>query len=234
MKNRICNLLSLPDPAGLHLQRIVKTCKVWKTLQVALLFVCALIISCQQNYTPKPHAYYRIDFPEREYRTCDSIGMFTFEYPVYGTLTHVTRPSPDSCWLNIKFPRYRGTIYLTYHKIDNNFDWFIEDNQKIIYTKIAQKADAVDLYDYGNPESKVYGTIYDIRGNAASQVQFYATDSVRHFLRGSLYFYTKPNYDSLAPVIAFFREDITHLIKSIRWKETNVKNKNGIINQQGN
>ena len=184
------------------------------------LLMAAILCSCQRNYTPKPHAYFRIDFPEREYRTCDSIGMFSFEYPVYGTLTHVIRPSSDSCWLNIKFPRYKGTFHLTYKKIDSNFDRFVEDNQKMIYSKIAQRADAVDLYDYGFPETKVYGTIYYIRGNAASQVQFYATDSVRNFLRGSLYFYTKPNYDSLAPVVAFFREDMIHLIQSIRWKET--------------
>ena len=94
----------------------------------------------------------------------------------------------------------------------------------MIYSKIAQKADAVESHEYANPETKVYSVIYDIRGNAASQVMFYVTDSVKNFLRGSLYFTVRPNHDSLSPVVAFFREDIIHLIKTIRWKEVNVKN----------
>jgi gliding motility-associated lipoprotein GldD len=175
--------------------------------------------SCQRNYTPKPHAYYRIDFPEKEYRLYDSICPFTFEYPVYGTVAPDTRPTSGPCWINIEFPKYGGTIYLTYLEIDSNFDQFVEDNWKMIFNKIAQKADAVDQRAYENPDLKVYGTIYDIRGNAASSVQFYVTDSVKNYLRGSLYFSTKPNQDSLAPVITFFREDIIHLMESIEWKQ---------------
>jgi len=197
----------------------VKTYRVWKTQQVVLLFACILMFSCQRNYTPKPHAYYRIDFPDKEYRLYDSICPFTFEYPVYGTLTHVTPPSSDSCWINIIFPKYKGTIYLTYRKIDDNFDQYIEGEWNMVYKKIALRADAVDdrLF-YENHEMKVFGRLYDIKGNAASQVLFYVTDSVKNFLRGSLYFYAVPNQDSLAPVNSFFREDVIVLMESLKWK----------------
>ena len=183
------------------------------------LLLAATLFSCQPNYVPKPSAYYRIDFPEKEYRLYDSICPFTFEYPVYGRL--VSRPD-SACWLDITFPGYKATIHLTYMKI-SDFDLFIEENQKMIYSGIAQKADAVLLHEYVIPEQKIYGTIYDIKGNAASSVQFFATDTVKNLLRGSLYFSTKPNQDSLAPVIAFFREDMIHLIESIHWKEENGK-----------
>ena len=184
-----------------------------------LLLVTTWLFSCRQNYVPKPHAYYSIDFPNKEYQLYDSICPFMFEYPVYGTLVPDTRPTSEPCWFNIIFPEYRGTIHLTYKEINNNFDRFIEDNWNMIFKKIAQKADAVNEYQCGNLESKVYGTIYDIKGNAASPVQFFVTDSVKNFLRGSLYFYTRPNQDSLAPVVAFFREDIIHMIRSTKWKE---------------
>jgi len=191
----------------------------WKTRQVALLISFTLLISCQRNYIPKPHAYYRIDFPEKEYRMYDSICPFSFEYPLYGTITPGIQRTPEPCCFNIHFPRYKGTIYLTYKEIDRDFNVFIEDNWKYIFT-IAQRADAVDERKYENPDENVYGMIYDQTGSAASQVQFYVTDSVKNFLRGSLYFYTsKPNYDSLAPVIAFFREDIMVMMESFRWKE---------------
>ncbi len=183
-----------------------------------------LLFSCQQTYTPKPHAYFRIDFPEKEYRSYESACPFMFDYPVYGTVAPDNRPTSEPCWFNIQFPGYKGTIYLTYRKITGNFDEFTEDNWKIIYNKIAQKADAVDPHDYADFGRKVYGTIYDIKGNAASPIQFFVTDSIENFLRGSLYFAVKPNQDSLAPVISFFREDIVCLMESVRWKEEKSKN----------
>lgn len=177
------------------------------------------LFSCQQAYSPKPHAYYRIDFPERGYRQYDGGCPFTFEYPVYGILASDVRPTSGPCWMNIHFPKYKGTVHLTYLEINNNFDELIEDDWDMVYKKIAQKADAVDDYPYVGSEMNVFGMLHDIRGNAASQVMFFVTDSVKNYLRGSLYFSTRPNYDSLAPAIAFFREDIIHLMESVRWKD---------------
>jgi gliding motility-associated lipoprotein GldD len=69
-----------------------------------------------------------------------------------------------------------------------------------------------------NSREKVYGILYDLKGNTATAVQFYVTDSTRHYLRGSLYFESEPNADSLAPVIDFFRDDVVHLIETLKWK----------------
>ena len=184
-----------------------------------------MLCSCQQNFTPKPYAYYRIDFPEKEYRMYDSIYPFTFKYPVYGTVTPDTRYGSELYWLNIKFPKYKGTIHLTYKEIDSDFDRFIEDNWNFLF-KIAQKADAIDEKIFENPDEKVYGIVYEIRGNVASQVLFYATDSVKNFLRGSLYFSTRPNHDSLAPVVAFFSKDILTMVESLKWEEKKKLNRN--------
>jgi hypothetical protein len=54
--------------------------------------------------------------------------------------------------------------------------------------------------------------LYEISGEAASSVQFYVTDSVRHFVRGALYFMETPNYAYLAPMISYNAVDIEHLI----------------------
>ena len=182
---------------------------------------CSLFFSCQQNYTPKPHNYYRIDFPEKDYRLFDSICPFTFEYPVYGELVPYNRPASEPCWYNIEFPKYKATIHLTYKKINGNFDVIIDENHKMIYSKISQMADDIVGRLYDNSEANVYGMLYDIKGNnAASSVQFWLSDSVKHYMRGSLYFLARPNYDSLAPAISFFREDIIHLMESVRWKDS--------------
>ena len=50
--------------------------------------------------------------------------------------------------------------------------------------------------------------MYEITGNAASHIQFHITDSTNNFIKGSLYFYAKPNYDSILPAVAYIKEDI--------------------------
>ena len=80
------------------------------------------------------------------------------------------------------------------------------------------KAEAIDEQLVVDKKRNVYGLIFDIRGNTASSVQFYVTDSTRNFLRGSLYFNAQPNKDSLAPAIEFFRKDILQIIKTLKWK----------------
>jgi gliding motility-associated lipoprotein GldD len=80
------------------------------------------------------------------------------------------------------------------------------------------RADAISEMQFINDSAKIYGILYDLKGNVATAVQFYMTDSVRHFLRGSLYFQATPNSDSLEPVVKYFREDIITLIETLRWE----------------
>jgi len=119
--------------------------------------------------------------------------------------------------INIVFPGLNGTIHLSYFNVNNNINDLLEDNRKLVY-KHTIKADAINEVYYNDTLKAVYGVLYEIKGNAASSVQFYATDSVRHFLRGSLYFNNVPNKDSLAPVIKFVEKDIDHLMKTLSWK----------------
>lgn len=180
-------------------------------------FLLSLIISCTQTYTPKPRGYFRIDFPEKSYQKFDSTCPFTFEYPVYGTLEPDNDQGSEPCWINISFAKYKSKIHLSYKPIKGSSDQFVEDSHTLAY-KHAIKADAIDELLVEYPEKKVYGIIYDIRGNAASSIQFYLTDSLKHFLRGSLYFETQPNKDSLAPAIDFFKKDVEQLINTLNWK----------------
>ena len=60
---------------------------------------------------------------------------------------------------------------------------------------------------------------YEVTGNAASQAQFYVTDSINHFVTGSLYFYAKPNYDSIYPAANYLQKDIRRIMESMEWKE---------------
>ncbi|MDR1866072.1 MAG: gliding motility lipoprotein GldD [Bacteroidales bacterium] len=193
-------------------------------LAVILPAIILLAAACRSNETPKPHAYFRMSFPEKEYQIYDAQCPFTFEFPVYGKIVPVENHSDEPCLFNISFPAYKGTIHLTYKEIKGDLDDFLEDDWTFVFKKIAQRADAVDMHHYSDSDRKVYATVYDIKGNAASPVQFFVTDSVRNFLRGSLYFAVQPNYDSLEPAIVFFRKDIIHIVESVKWNSGQIKN----------
>jgi gliding motility-associated lipoprotein GldD len=182
-----------------------------------LVFATLVMISCQRSYTPKPRGFLRIDFPEKSYVRFDSTCPFSFLHPVYSRIVPDTDDYSEPCWMNIEFPSFDGKIHISYKHVNDNLFEYVEDSRSLAY-KHTVKADAIKETVYTDPEDHVYGILYDIKGNAASSIQFYLTDSNQHFLRGSLYFNVRPDKDSLAPVIAYFREDIIQLIESFEWK----------------
>jgi len=184
---------------------------------IFVLFLPAVLTGCKRTYVPKPDGYLRIDFPEKEYRLFDTAFPYSFEYPVYGSIIPDTDPNTEPYWVNIDFPDFNGQIHISYKPVRGDLDKFTEDSRTLAY-KHSIKADAIRETVYADEEAGVYGLLYEIKGNAASSLQFYATDSNRNFLRGSLYFNVQPNKDSLAPVIAFFKDDIIHLIETVRWR----------------
>ncbi|HRW20955.1 MAG TPA: gliding motility lipoprotein GldD [Bacteroidales bacterium] len=181
-----------------------------------LLLISSLILgSCNKNKpSPKPYVYFRIDLPEKEYQEYEGECPYSFEYPVY---SYLYADSTESCWLNIYYPYHKATIYLTYKDVENNFRSHMEDSREFVY-KHTVKADAISETFYEDYDKQVYGILYDIKGDAASSVQFFVTDSTQHFLRGALYFEFRPNTDSLAPVITSIREDIVHIFESLTWE----------------
>ena len=142
-----------------------------------------------------------------------------FEYPAYGKISYNGGIRPETGWFNIEFPPYKAKVYLTYKDIKNDLAGLIEQTYTLNVKNHVTKAEAINEQIINNPDNNVYGILYDLKGNTATAVQFYVTDSVKHYLRGSLYFASEPNADSLAPVIDFFREDIVHLIETLKWKE---------------
>ena len=196
-----------------------------KTSILTLLVFLSTSYSCREVAVPKPKGHFRIDLPQRHYLLFnDQPGRsdkmpFSFEYPAYGHLSFQGENGTEPGWFNIEFPDYSAKIYLTYKDVNNDFEGLMEQTYKMNVKNHISKADAINEQVFNNQATKVYGILYDLKGNTASAVQFYVTDSVNHYLRGSLYFSAEPNADSLAPVIEFFREDIIHLIETLKWKK---------------
>nr|NQU93408.1 gliding motility lipoprotein GldD [Bacteroidota bacterium] len=189
------------------------------------LILCGLlffvfIISCgEDTYAPKPHGYFRIQLPEKAYRSYDTTFPYTFNYPEYAKISFDKYTQREPFWLNIDFPQFKGRIHLSYKNVKgNNLYNLMEDSRNMVF-KHAPKALGIRESVVIDDERRVYGMVYGIEGrDAASPFQFYLTDSTDHFLRGSLYFNVVPNNDSLEPVIEFIIQDIDEMIKTLSWK----------------
>lgn len=186
-----------------------------KIIPVLLLSV---LFSCNRSYTPKPMGYPRIDFPDKNYTFYDVGGPYSFEIPTYTYVEENKRGSREPWWINIVYPELNGKIHISYKSVEGNLEAYIEDSRTLVY-KHSSRSDGIEETPFFDEEERRFGILYDLKGDVASSVQFFVTDSSSHFLRGSLYFNTQTNRDSLNPVIDFLREDILHLIESITWKQ---------------
>jgi gliding motility-associated lipoprotein GldD len=189
-----------------------------RTLFAILLLVAGFFFSCDEEYIPKPRGFFRVTFPEKKYVSYNPHDCpFEFEIPAYTKVTPDSSKNALPCWLNLEFPYFNATVYLTYKEVNNDLQKLYEEHRSMTMKHIA-KASAIDESPYHNPEQKVHGSVYKVKGAAASNMQFYLTDSVKHFLRGSLYFYSVPNPDSVAPVLNFISVDVIHIVETFQWK----------------
>jgi gliding motility-associated lipoprotein GldD len=169
--------------------------------------------------TPRPRAYFRIDLPKKEYFPFMAECPVNFEAPMYSKIENkAPDPRETGCWFNVMVPRLKATLYCAYIPVHNDLDQLVQ--RAYDYTIMHDvKATAIRRTDVEIDSTHVYGIIYDLEGDAASQLQFFVTDSTKHFLRGVLYFRDRPNADSLAPVLSFMREDVIHMIETLRWRD---------------
>ena len=189
------------------------------------LFLCLLIVvlaACNSDYTIKRRGYFKIDFPQHQYQLFDQPGYpYTFEYPVYAKVVKDTtffesKPENDY-WINIDFPQFNGRIYMSYKDIGkNDFTKLVNDAFTMTYKHTSKATEITD--SAMTTPTGISGVFFNVGGNAATAKQFFVTDSVKHFLRGALYFDAAPNEDSLGIVNDFLQADMKHLINSLRWK----------------
>ena len=184
------------------------------------LLIIVLIFSCKEEVLPKPKAYLRLDYPQPEYYEVNSDLPFSFEVNKLADSIGPARSSRDgnTMGIDIVYPSLKGTIYLTYQDVNDNLNLLLTDAQNLTQ-KHTIKADEIIEQPFLDADKKVFGMFYEVGGNAASQSQFYVTDSVDHFITGSLYFYAKPNYDSILPAAYYLRNDIRHIMETIKWEK---------------
>ena len=207
-------------------------------------FLILVIIAsaCNSNYTSKKTGYFNINLPPKEYVLFNEPGFpYSFEYPVYAKIvkdsTYFDTNPENDFWRNIDFTSFNAKIFLSYKiiggkalykikKADGSYkdSTAINEYDKMINDafNLTNKNDDVatskkdSLFKTAN---NVGGLLFKLGGNAATQRQFFMTDTTKNFIRGALYFYSSPNADSVKPVVDFIQQDIDHLISTFKWKK---------------
>lgn len=196
--------------------------KIFLIRHICLFTFFVSVVACNSTYTPKRQGYFKIDFPKHEYKVFDQPGYpYTFEYPVYSNILKDTtffEDKPENpYWINIDIPRFGGKIYISYKEVGKNeLTKLVNDAYNMTYKHSTRATEIVD--SAMRTATGVSGVFFSVGGNAATAKQFFVTDSVKHFLRGALYFDASPNEDSLGVVNNFLQDDMKHLINTFRWK----------------
>lgn len=178
-----------------------------------LVFSCLLFLSsCKNDVVPKPASYLRLDYNEARYARFEDDCPFEFEVNSEAKIE-----KDKNCGFTINYPKMKATIYLTYKPVNGDINMLLKDAQKLTYEHVI-KADDILEQPFLNASKKVYGMFYQVDGNAATNSQFYVTDSVKHFMTGAVYFYAKPNFDSIMPAASYVKNDMQRIVETLKWK----------------
>jgi gliding motility-associated lipoprotein GldD len=192
----------------LNLKNSYKRILILTLSYVGLLFVS----SCKDDVIPKPSGYLRLDYPVAKYVDFENKCPFTFEMNADAVIK-----AEKDCSFTITYPKMKATIYLNYQPVNKDINALLKDAQTLTYKHVI-KADDILEQPYLNPQKKVFGMFYQVDGNAATNSQFYATDSTKHFVQGTVYFYAKPNFDSIMPAARYIKNDMQRLLETLKWK----------------
>jgi gliding motility-associated lipoprotein GldD len=175
-----------------------------------LLFL-SFFFSCKNDVLPKPKAYLSLKYPEKTYEYLELKRPYRFKVSKTATVIN-----DKNNWLTIRYPKLKASIDITYRPVNNNIKELLTEAEKLVFKHTA-KAEQILPKDFINKENRVFGSVFEITGNAASQIQFHVTDSTENFIKGALYFYAKPNYDSILPAVNYIKEDILYLMETLEW-----------------
>jgi gliding motility-associated lipoprotein GldD len=184
---------------------------------ISLLVALALTLTaCKDMVTmPKPKGWPRIDLPEHSYKPYgNEVCPFTFELPAMAEPDSIRT---DSCWVNFYMPDLGCKWHITYRHIPSsgksraaNF----EEYHSLVYKHI-QKSTRINQVPISTPFGE--GMLYELYGTVGVPAQVIFGDST-HLLMTSFYFDSAVNGDSLSPVINFVKDDLRHMVETLRWK----------------
>ncbi|MEH0158088.1 gliding motility lipoprotein GldD [Limibacter armeniacum] len=196
-----------------------------RVLQCMLLLL--VVASCskkEEGYVPKPRGFQRIVLPEHVYQAFPDTGEFVnypyrFELSKFSTIVPDTSFMTEPYWFELYYPNFKASIDISYKPVPNydSLIGYTNTAGKLTF-KHNVKATAIEESRTTTPNGDV-AVMFELEGEVPSQFQFFVTDSSQHFFRAALYFPTATANDSLAPVIDYMKQDMIHMINTLKWKK---------------
>jgi gliding motility-associated lipoprotein GldD len=204
---------------GLHISS-----KLFNVYCLLITVICLPFYNCRQkndssDFVPKPKGYNRIDLPIAQYQQMTENHPFSFQYSTQAILKPDTVRWAEPHWMYVYYPAYKAMIQLTYKDLGgdrNKMAKLIDDAYKLA-AKHNQKANSIQGLAIKIPAGNAM--LMELEGEVPTYLQFYTTDSTKHYLRGALYFNTALKSDSLAPVIDYLKKDVVKLLNTLKWEK---------------
>lgn len=193
------------------------------------LLSCVLVLilfGCEEAQVPKPrpHQYPRVQLPTHDYqRLYPTQCPFQLELPSSSAFNNKesrwAEEGEHQCWFDIAWADLGATLHCSYFPINKvySLDSLVNDAFELAskHNSMASFRDEIAVKNSAGHD----GLIFEINGPVASPYQFYLTDEESHFVRGSLYFDTKVDLDSIQPVLDYLKYDVEHIIASLQFEE---------------
>ena len=169
--------------------------------------------SCKEDVYPKPKSYLHLAYPVTEYQQFKNDCPYSFAISNESYIEF-----EQGCKARIIYPKLNANVHITYRRVHNNLKEILAEADRLT-TKHTVKADVIIPYPFENREKNVYGVLFEVQGQSASNVQFHLTDSSKHVITAALYFKVKPNYDSIYPAVDYIKNDMMKMMETFEWKE---------------
>jgi gliding motility-associated lipoprotein GldD len=184
------------------------------------LVVIFIFNSCESVDLPKPNAYLRLDFPSPDYKQI-KFGSNNVSLEINTSGTSITETKNSLISKIVAYPLISAEMSLEYYNlnIDNKLNNTLESLSDFTAIHLKKSLKPPKIQEFVNENEKLYASIINIKGDVTSPYQFYATDSTSHLIIGILNLKSKTKHDSVLPALNYLKNDVYHLIESIKWSK---------------
>ena len=187
---------------------------LYRIFMTIIVGMVTLLTSCRNESTPRPTGYFRIDSYPAQYSPVQLGNISLHINDSAKRIIPEATTDKGVHWLNIVYPRYNATLYLSYIPLEENLDRLMGESIELVYRQNVN-TEQVEAIAYEDYDAHLYATLFTLSAESATPIQFIATDSTQYLLRGALYYDNPVKSDSVAPSLQYLEEDIMHLIEHI-------------------
>ncbi len=187
---------------------------------ICSLYFLFTFFSCENNSSlPKQDAYLRIEFNEPNYLIYKSQNSkINF---LYNARSSSLKPT-SARTINLDYKKLGMSLDLSFDKLNDETELinYLRDFNLLLDAH-TKRSNGFLIKEFENRNYSTYGKLYELRGDVASPIQFFLTDSINNFIHGSLNMIVKSKYDSIYPSVQYIKNDILVFFESINLKKNN-------------